>query len=124
MNELDPREDLAVVNAFETALSHYPHGWDGGGVVDGVGDDDAETVAPEPASTQPTGLAPPPPAGFVLPPAPPGASPATLPAPPHSGDTYGDMLKSWYFAGYYAGLHEQRQRNAAAAATSGGSPSG
>ena len=42
------------------------------------------------------------------------ATPVGLPTPP-LGDTYGDLLRSWYYAGYYSGLHEARQRAAAAA---------
>ena len=58
----------------------------------------------------------PPPAAVAAPPPTPAdaATPVGLPTPP-LGDTYGDLLRSWYYAGYYSGLHEARQRAAAAA---------
>ena len=68
-----------------------------------------------------------PPADSFVPPAAPAAPPpqfpfagsmpatgALPPPPPASPDDLGDLLRSYYFAGYYTGLQEAR---AAAAAT-------
>lgn len=94
------------------------------GVAAGSDDDGALAMPPAESFVSPAGApaaAPPlaaPPAAAAPPPPMPvgdqGATPVGLPTPPVSGDTYGDLLRSWYYAGYYSGLHEARQRAAAA----------
>ena len=126
---LDAGEDRLIVDAFDRACAAYPRAYGGDAIVDGVaaGSDDSDDAllgGAAPAEP-PAALAMPPAEGFVPPAgapaavaaAPPmpadAATPVGLPTPP-LGDTYGDLLRSWYYAGYYSGLHEARQRAAAA----------
>ena len=94
---LDAGEDRLIVDAFDRACAAYPRAYGG------------DAPAEPPAAA----LAMPPAEGFVPPAG--AATPVGLPTPP-LGDTYGDLLRSWYYAGYYSGLHEARQRAAAARA--------
>ena len=137
MSTLDAGEDRLIVDAFDRACAAYPRAYGGDAIVDGVaaGSDDsddallggaapAEPLAAALAMPPAEGFVPPagapaaapPPAAAAAPPATPApdATPVGLPTPP-LGDTYGDLLRSWYYAGYYSGLHEARQRAAAAA---------
>ena len=133
---LDAGEDRLIVDAFDRACAAYPRAYGGDAIVDGVaaGSDDSDDAllgGAAPAEPHAAALAMPPAEGFVPPAgapaaAPPpaavaaapmpadAATPVGLPTPP-LGDTYGDLLRSWYYAGYYSGLHEARQRAAAAA---------
>ena len=133
---LDVGEDRLIVDAFDRACAAYPRAYGGDAIVDGVaaGSDDSDDalLGAAPAEPHAAALAMPPAEGFVPPagapaaapppvaaaPPPPtpadAATPVGLPTPP-LGDTYGDLLRSWYYAGYYSGLHEARQRAAAAA---------
>ena len=132
---LDAGEDRLIVDAFDRACAAYPRAYGGDAIVDGVaaGSDDSDDalLGAAPAEPAAAALAMPPAEGFVPPAgapaaapppaaaAPPptpadAATPVGLPTPP-LGDTYGDLLRSWYYAGYYSGLHEARQRAAAAA---------
>ena len=134
---LDAGEDRLIVDAFDRACAAYPRAYGGDAIVDGVaaGSDDSDDAllgGAAPAEPPAAALAMPPAEGFVPPAgaptaapppvaaaAPPptpadAATPVGLPTPP-LGDTYGDLLRSWYYAGYYSGLHEARQRAAAAA---------
>ena len=132
---LDAGEDRLIVDAFDRACAAYPRAYGGDAIVDGVaaGSDDSDDALLGAAAGPPAAaLAMPPAEGFVPPAgapaaaAPPAAvaaapptpaadaTPVGLPTPP-LGDTYGDLLRSWYYAGYYSGLHEARQRAAAAA---------
>ena len=135
---LDAGEDRLIVDAFDRACAAYPRAYGGDAIVDGVaaGSDDSDDAllgGAAPAEPHAAALAMPPAEGFVPPagapaaapppvaaaaPPPPApaadATPVGLPTPP-LGDTYGDLLRSWYYAGYYSGLHEARQRAAAAA---------
>ena len=133
---LDAGEDRLIVDAFDRACAAYPRAYGGDAIVDGVaaGSDDSDDAllgGAAPAEPHAAALAMPPAEGFVPPPAAPAAAPLAaaaappptpadaatpvgLPTPP-LGDTYGDLLRSWYYAGYYSGLHEARQRAAAAA---------
>ena len=131
---LDAGEDRLIVDAFDRACAAYPRAYGGDAIVDGVaaGSDDSDDALLGAAPAEPpAALAMPPAEGFVPPAgapaaapppaaaaAPPmpadAATPVGLPTPP-LGDTYGDLLRSWYYAGYYSGLHEARQRAAAAA---------
>ena len=135
MSALDAGEDRLIVDAFDRACAAYPRAYGGDAIVDGVaaGSDDSDDalLGAAPAEPHAAALAMPPAEGFVPPAGAPAAAPppaaaaapsmpaadATpvgLPTPP-LGDTYGDLLRSWYYAGYYSGLHEARQRAAAAA---------
>jgi hypothetical protein len=118
----------AIVDGMAAASDDSDDAWLGSSAVphrrrptaDGVGDDDGALAMPPaesfvspagaPAAAPPAAAAPPPP----MPVGDAGATPVGLPTPPVSGDTYGDLLRSWYYAGYYSGLHEARQRAAAA----------
>ena len=133
---LDAGEDRLIVDAFDRACAAYPRAYGGDAIVDGVaaGSDDSDdallggaapavphaaalAMPPAEGFVPPAGApaAAPPPAAVAAPPAPAAdATPVGLPTPP-LGDTYGDLLSSWYYAGYYSGLHEARQRAAAAA---------
>ena len=131
---LDAGEDRLIVDAFDRACAAYPRAYGGDAIVDGVaaGSDDSDDAllgGAAPAEP-PAALAMPPAEGFVPPAgvpaaAPPPAAAAPPPTPADAatpvglptlplGDTYGDLLRSWYYAGYYSGLHEARQRAAAA----------
>ena len=132
---LDAGEDRLIVDAFDRACAAYPRAYGGDAIVDGVaaGSDDSDdallggaapaeppaalAMPPAEGFVPPAGApaAAPPPAAAAPPPTPAdAATPVGLPTPP-LGDTYGDLLRSWYYAGYYSGLHEARQRAAAAA---------
>ena len=133
---LDAGEDRLIVDAFDRACAAYPRAYGGDAIVDGVaaGSDDSDdpllggaapaeppaalAMPPAEGFVPPAGApaAAPPPAAVAAPPPMPAdaATPVGLPTPP-LGDTYGDLLRSWYYAGYYSGLHEARQRAAAAA---------
>ena len=132
---LDAGEDRLIVDAFDRACAAYPRAYGGDAIVDGVaaGSDDSDdallggaapaeppaalAMPPAEGFVSPAGApaAAPPPAAAAPPPTPAdAATPVGLPTPP-LGDTYGDLLRSWYYAGYYSGLHEARQRAAAAA---------
>ena len=133
---LDAGEDRLIVDAFDRACAAYPRAYGGDAIVDGVaaGSDDSDdallggaapaeppaalAMPPAEGFVPPAGApaaAPPPAAAAAAPPMPAdAATPVGLPTPP-LGDTYGDLLRSWYYAGYYSGLHEARQRAAAAA---------
>ena len=134
---LDAGEDRLIVDAFDRACAAYPRAYGGDAIVDGVaaGSDDSDDTllgGAAPAEPPAAALAMPPAEGFVPPAGAPAAAPpaAAVAAPPPTpadaatpvglptpplGDTYGDLLRSWYYAGYYSGLHEARQRAAAAA---------
>ena len=133
---LDAGEDRLIVDAFDRACAAYPRAYGGDAIVDGVaaGSDDSDDalLGAAPAEPPAAALAMPPAEGFVPPAGAPAAAPppAAVAAPPPTpadaatpvglptpplGDTYGDLLRSWYYAGYYSGLHEARQRAAAAA---------
>ena len=137
MSALDAGEDRLIVDAFDRACAAYPRAYGGDAIVDGVaaGSDDSDdallggaapaeppaalAMPPAEGFVPPAGApaaAPPPVAAAAAPPPTPAdaATPVGLPTPP-LGDTYGDLLRSWYYAGYYSGLHEARQRAAAAA---------
>ena len=131
---LDAGEDRLIVDAFDRACAAYPRAYGGDAIVDGVAagsDDSDDALLGAAAEPHAAALAMPPAEGFVPPagapaaaPPPAAAAPPPLPADaatpvglptPPLGDTYGDLLRSWYYAGYYSGLHEARQRAAAAA---------
>ena len=122
-DDFDARDDSALIDAFDTACARYPHGWEAAAPVEGVDaapdDDGAAAAEPPAAAPLPTNLPAPPASSFVAPPLPAGAAPP-FPSPPASGDDFGDLLSSWYYAGYYTGLQEAR---AAAAAKRAGSDS-
>lgn len=109
--EMDKWDDRVLIDAFNQAMSAYPHGWKDPGeqTVDAVsedGDTDAADAKFESLLKEAT------PSGYGAwepveknTPIPPIAPPATEQLP----DGLSDLLMSWYYAGYYTGRFRAMQ---------------